>query len=138
MGRFNDWTWGCGGCYNLKGSGVGRSHEGRKSAVTFVGSDAIRSLERRSVKFCVSFWGVVSRKGVASSLVRRVSLPSSSSVSVLVPGGWSRGRRLPVQGSIPKFCKPPWRACPQCVRCSVDCNSMQPVSSQLEDLCVVQ
>ena len=44
----------------------------------------------RGIKFYVSLRCVVSCKGAASSLVPSVSLSSSSSVSVVAPGGWSR------------------------------------------------
>ena len=52
------------------------------TATTFMGSGVSESHERRRFQFCVSLRGVVSCKGAASSLVPRVSLSSSSSVSV--------------------------------------------------------
>ena len=64
------------------------------AARTFMGIGVSGSHERRRLKFSVSLCGVVSCKGAASPLIFRVNLSSSSSLSVVVPGGWSRGRQL--------------------------------------------
>ena len=53
-----------------------------ETAATFMGSGVSRLHERRSIKFCVSLWGVVSCEGAATSLIPRVSLSSSSFLSV--------------------------------------------------------
>ena len=99
--------------------------------VTLGLSSAVKELPLRSSVFVVdclrlrlpsssSLWGVVSCKRAATSLVPRASLSSSasvfvsmflsSSVSVVVPGGWSRGRRLSVRCSTSNVWKTPWRA----------------------------
>ena len=98
---------------------------------TFMVSGISGSHERRRLRLCVSLWGVVNYKGAASSLVPRVSLSSSSSLTVVVPGGSSRERRLSVRCSTTKCWEPPWRAYSQCVRYSVECGlRLQPVSSR--------
>ena len=162
LGRFHDWTWGCRDCCILHG----------------LGSQRVAGEEKYQVPSS-SFWGVVSCKRAASSLVPRVCLSSSStvfvficlrlrhsgvssavrelplrsspecvclrsssstvsvfvclslfaclrlrlspssSVSVAVPGSWSRGRRLSVRCSTSRVWKPPWRACSQCVQNTV-------------------
>ena len=55
-----------------------------ETATTFMGSGVSGSHERSRFKFCISLSGVVSCKRVASSLVPRVGLTSSSSVFVFV------------------------------------------------------
>ena len=53
------------------------------TAASFMGSGVSESHERRSIKLCLRHsGGVVSCKTAATSLVPRVSLPSSSSVSI--------------------------------------------------------
>ena len=51
----------------------------------------------------------------------RLRLSPFSSVSVVVAGGWSRGRRLSVRCSTSRVLKPPWRARFRCVRYFVLC-----------------
>ena len=71
-----------------------------ETAAIFMNSGISGSHERRSIKFCVHSGGDVSCKGAARmSLSSSVHLPPSSSVSVVVPGGWSSSGY------------PPWRAC---------------------------
>ena len=108
-------------------------------ATTFMSSGVSGSHERRSIKFCVHSGLSSGPRESASSLVSTVSPSSSSasSVSVVVPGGWPRRRRLSIRCSASKFWKPPWRACSQYVRYSVERNAIQPVSSQLKRVCCV-
>ena len=63
MGRFYDRTWGCGDCYSLHG----------------LGSQRVAGEEKYQVPSS-SFWGVVSCKGAATSLVPRTCLSPSVSV----------------------------------------------------------
>ena len=62
-------------------------------------------------------------ESVSVSVCFRLRLPPSSSVSVEVPGGWSRGRRVSVRYSTSRVWKPPWRACSKFVRYSVTCET---------------
>ena len=73
-------------------------------------SSAVMELPLRSSPGWVPSSSSVS---VFARLRHRLSL--SSSVSVVVPGGWSRGRRLSVRWSTSRVWKPPWRARSKCV-----------------------
>ena len=111
------------------------------------------SLERRSSDQVPSslLWGVVSCKGAASTHVPRVRLSSSSTVSVFVclrlrlppslsvsvvaPGGWSRGRRLFVRCSTLRRWNSLWRACSKFVWCFVELGTGELIVKSL--CCVV-
>ena len=128
LGRFDDWTWGCGDCYNLHGL------------------ESLRVAREEKYQVPCSLWGDVSCRGTASQLAPTVRLfvficlrlrlspssptsvfvclclrlPPSSPVSVVVPGGWSRGRRLSARCSTSRVWKLPWCACSKFVRYSVE------------------
>ena len=85
-----------------------------ETATSFVSSGVSGTHEKYQVG--CSLWGVVSAKGADSFLVPRVSL--SSSISVVVPTGWSRGRCLSVRCSTSCKCA-----------VSVARNSIQPISA---------
>ena len=53
----------------------------------------------------------------------RLRLSPSLSISVAVPGGWFRGRRLLVRCSTSRVWKPLWCARFKCVRYSVECGT---------------
>ena len=100
------------------------------TAATFMGSGVSESHER-SVEFCVHCELLGScrfaRPQSESVFVfvfdcLRHRLPSSSSVSVVVPGGWSVclltvGPMFYIEGL-----EPPWRACSKFVRYSEGCG----------------
>ena len=130
LGRFHDWTWGC-----------------RDSCILHGLVSQRVAWEKKYQVPSSSLWGVVCCKGAATSLVPKVILSSSVSVffrlrlrlslplyvSVVVPGGWSRGRRRSVRCSTSRVWKPMWGACSKCVRYFVECA----VSSKFKGLCGV-
>ena len=70
-----------------KGGSMTRSGAA-ETATTFMGSEVSGSHEGRSIKFCVSLWGVVSCKGAASLLIPSVNLFSSVSVCFYHGAKW--------------------------------------------------
>ena len=109
------------------GSGVSESHKRRriKFRLRHSGmSSAVRELPLRSSPewVCLRLDCLSSSVSVFARLHLRLS--PSSSVPVVVPGGWSRGCRLSVRCSTSRVWKPPWRACFKFVLYSVKCGEL--------------
>ena len=108
---------------SVMGSGVSGSHEGRsiKFRLCYSGvSSAVRELPlRSSPKVSLS-----SSSTVSVFVCPRLCPSPSSPLPVVVPGGWSRGRRLSVRCFTSRIWKPPWRACFQFVRYYVKCGEL--------------
>ena len=90
-----------------------------------MGAGVSGSHERRSIKLCVHFGlsSAVRELPLRSSpewVCLRLRLPPSSFVSVVMPGGWSRGYWLSVWCSTSRVWKPPLRTCCKFVRYSVE------------------